>query len=221
MSGYRLGIDISGTFTDFSLLEEATGALTVFKTPSVPARPEQAIFNGLRILFDEHGIDPAHIGYFVHGTTLAVNTIIQRRGDRMALLVTRGFRDILSIGRHRIPDVFNFFTELPIPLVPRSPRVPQLRHDLHPLVSHLVSEIVLVMSIETEILCGAILMRANDIQPDAAMRQLIQCSPQTGGEIRWPEGGRNGSDDAKPLGHVTEQRNQRQRVALRHRNSIA
>ena len=120
MPGYRLGIDIGGTFTDFSLLEEATGALTVLKTPSVPARPERAIFNGLRQLLDEHGIDPAQITYFVHGTTLAVNTIIQRGGDRMALLVTKGFRDILNIGRHRIPDVFNFFTELPVPLLPRS-----------------------------------------------------------------------------------------------------
>lgn len=120
MAGYRLGIDIGGTFTDFSLLEEATGALTVFKTPSVPSKPEQAIFNGIRQLLDEHGINPAEITYFVHGTTLAVNTIIQRSGDRMALLVTKGFRDILNIGRHRIPDVFNFFTELPVPLLPRS-----------------------------------------------------------------------------------------------------
>ena len=119
MSAYRLGIDIGGTFTDFSLLEEATGTLTVFKTPSIPATPEQAIFNGLRILLDEHGIDPKQINYLVHGTTLAVNTIIQRHGDRTALLVTQGFRDILNIGRHRIPDVFNFFTELPMPLVPR------------------------------------------------------------------------------------------------------
>ena len=84
MTGYRLGIDIGGTFTDFSLLDEATGALTVFKTPSVPGKPEQAIFNGLRQLLDEHGIGPARITYFVHGTTLAVNTIIQRsvRGSR-------------------------------------------------------------------------------------------------------------------------------------------
>jgi N-methylhydantoinase A len=120
MPTYRLGIDIGGTFTDFSLMEEATGALTVFKVPSIPAQPEEAIFAGIRRLVDEHGIDPADIGYFVHGTTLAVNTIIQRRGDRMALLVTKGFRDILNIGRHRIPDVFNFFTELPVPLLPRA-----------------------------------------------------------------------------------------------------
>ncbi len=120
MPTYRLGIDIGGTFTDFSLMEEATGALTVFKVPSVPATPEEAIFTGIRRLVDEHGIDTTDIGYFVHGTTLAVNTIIQRRGDKMALLVTRGFRDILNIGRHRIPDVFNFFTELPVPLLPRA-----------------------------------------------------------------------------------------------------
>ncbi|MFI4987082.1 MAG: hydantoinase/oxoprolinase family protein [Alphaproteobacteria bacterium] len=120
MTGYRLGIDIGGTFTDFSLLDEASGRMTVLKTPSVPARPEEAIFNGIRQLFAEYSVDPRQITYFIHGTTLAVNTIIQRRGDRTALLVTEGFRDILNIGRHRIPDVFNFFTELPVPLLPRA-----------------------------------------------------------------------------------------------------
>jgi N-methylhydantoinase A len=120
MPSYRLGIDIGGTFTDFSLLDEATGKTTALKTPSIPARPEEAIFNGIRQLFTEFNIDPRHITYFIHGTTLAVNTIIQRRGHRTALLVTKGFRDILNIGRHRIPDVFNFFTELPVPLLPRS-----------------------------------------------------------------------------------------------------
>ncbi|HUN46818.1 MAG TPA: hydantoinase/oxoprolinase family protein, partial [Stellaceae bacterium] len=113
-------IDIGGTFTDFSLLDEATGRMTALKTPSVPAKPEEAIFNGIRQLFTEFDVDPRRITYFIHGTTLAVNTIIQRRGDRTALLVTKGFRDILNIGRHRIPDVFNFFTELPVPLLPRS-----------------------------------------------------------------------------------------------------
>jgi N-methylhydantoinase A len=120
MTGYRLGIDIGGTFTDFSLLDEASGRMIALKTPSIPAKPEEAIFNGVRQLFSDYSIDPKRITYFIHGTTLAVNTIIQRRGDRTALLVTKGFRDILNIGRHRIPDVFNFFTELPVPLLPRS-----------------------------------------------------------------------------------------------------
>jgi len=120
MAGYRLGIDIGGTFTDFSLLDESTGRVSVLKTPSVASKPEEAIFDGIRQLLADHAVDPRHIRYFIHGTTLAVNTIIQRRGHICALLVTKGFRDILNIGRHRIPDVFNFFTELPVPLVPRA-----------------------------------------------------------------------------------------------------
>src|SRR5439155_25775269 len=68
----------------------------------------------------EPGAVPPPIGAFVHGTTLAVNTIIERKGARAALFITEGFRDVLNIGRHRIPDVFNFFSELPAPLVPRA-----------------------------------------------------------------------------------------------------
>ena len=120
MGTYRLGIDIGGTFTDFCLLEEETGRISVLKTPSVPERPEQAILNGLTTLFKDKSIKPHEIRYFIHGTTLAVNTIIQRAGARTALLVTAGFRDVLKIARLRIPDLFNFMTEVPAPLVPRS-----------------------------------------------------------------------------------------------------
>ena len=75
---------------------------------------------GCRSCSTDHGVKPEEIRYFIHGTTLAVNTVIQRAGARTAFLMTEGFRDILNIGRHRLPDVFNFFTELPEPLVPRS-----------------------------------------------------------------------------------------------------
>src|SRR3954453_10955893 len=71
-------------------------------------------------MFSDFPVRPKEILYFIHGTTLAVNTVIQRSGASTAFLVTEGFRDILTIGRHRIPDVFNFFTELPRPLVPRA-----------------------------------------------------------------------------------------------------
>ena len=118
--GKRLGVDIGGTFTDFALLDEASGALTVLKVPSTPARPSGSVVAGIEDLRRRHRLDTAAIGAFVHGTTLAVNTIIERKGARAALLITRGFRDVLNIGRHRIPDVFNFFAELPAPLVPRA-----------------------------------------------------------------------------------------------------
>src|SRR5216684_3242979 len=120
MTAYRLGIDIGGTFTDFALVDESTGHIQVMKVPSRPERPEQSVFDGIKRLHTELDVQPGEIRFFIHGTTLAVNTIIQRSGARTALLVTEGFRDILTIARHRIPDVFNFFTELPKPLVSRS-----------------------------------------------------------------------------------------------------
>jgi N-methylhydantoinase A len=120
MATRRLGVDIGGTFTDFSLLDERTGELRVLKTSSVRDKPALAVFEGTRRLLAEERLAPEDIGYFIHGTTLAVNTVIERTGARVALLVTAGFRDVLNIARHRIPDIFNFFTELPAPLVPRA-----------------------------------------------------------------------------------------------------
>lgn len=116
---YRLGIDIGGTFTDLVLMNERTGDMLTLKTPSVPRDPARAVLNGVRELIDQHGIDPAEIGYFVHGTTIAVNTVIERSGSLTGLLVTRGFKDILEIGRLRLPDPTNYFVEKPKPLTPR------------------------------------------------------------------------------------------------------
>ena len=116
---YRLGIDIGGTFTDLVLMDEASGEMLSFKTPSVPDDPAQAVLNGIELLRREHGIAPASIGYFVHGTTLGLNTVIQRAGARTGLLVTKGFRDILEIGRLRLSDPTNFYVEKVKPLVAR------------------------------------------------------------------------------------------------------
>ena len=120
MSGYRLGVDIGGTFTDFALLDEATGQLAVLKLASTPERPAASVGDGVTALTERQGVSPEAIRAFVHGTTLAVNTVIERKGAVAGLLITQGFRDVLGIGRHRIPDVFNFFAELPAPLVPRA-----------------------------------------------------------------------------------------------------
>lgn len=117
---HRLGVDIGGTFTDFALLDEQTGEITALKYPSNRGRPAASVLAGWDRILKEQSVDPAQLGYFTHGTTLAVNTILQRNGAKTALMVTRGLRDVLAIGRHRLPDIFNFFTELPIPLVPRS-----------------------------------------------------------------------------------------------------
>ena len=101
MPRYRLGIDIGGTFTDFSLLNEDTGQLTGFKSPTVPADPAAGVLEGLEALVAELGIAPGDIAYLVHGTTIAVNTVIERNGAALGLLVTRGFGDVLELQRRR------------------------------------------------------------------------------------------------------------------------
>jgi N-methylhydantoinase A len=117
--GYRLGIDIGGTFTDFSLLDEATGELSGFKSPTVPGDPGRGVLDGLRALVSERALDPASIDYLVHGTTIAINTVIQRNGAALGLLVTAGFGDVLEIQRLRLASPVNFTATRPAPLIPR------------------------------------------------------------------------------------------------------
>ncbi|MGH7264563.1 MAG: hydantoinase/oxoprolinase family protein [Candidatus Rokuibacteriota bacterium] len=119
MPPYRLGIDIGGTFTDFSLFDEGTGELIGFKSPTVPADPARGLLDGLRALGREHPFDPAGLRYLVHGTTIAINTVIQRNGARLGLLVTRGFGDVLEIQRLRLASPVNFTATRPLPLIPR------------------------------------------------------------------------------------------------------
>ncbi len=127
---YRLGIDIGGTFTDLSVLDSQSGHRFGFKTPTVPQDPAQGVANGIALLA-EHGVRPQDIEYFVHGTTIAVNAIIQRSGAHVALLVTEGFRDVLEIGRLRLPIPFSFYSQRVAPLLPREVVLPvheRIRH---------------------------------------------------------------------------------------------
>ncbi|MGN8646505.1 hydantoinase/oxoprolinase family protein [Gracilibacillus sp. HCP3S3_G5_1] len=117
-SRYRLGIDIGGTFTDLILLDQSNGKMISKKTPTVTDDPTQGITNGLQA-FKDMGISPEKIEYFVHGTTIGLNTIIQRNGAKVAFLVTEGFRDMLSFQRLRLPIPYDFRSRHPEPLVPR------------------------------------------------------------------------------------------------------
>ncbi|MGE0213581.1 MAG: hydantoinase/oxoprolinase family protein [Parvibaculaceae bacterium] len=118
-SRYRLGVDIGGTFTDVLLMEETTGRLVALKVASTRDAPENAIIAGLQSLKDRHGIDPARIAYFSHGTTLGVNTLLERNGAEVGLITTRGFRDILELRRLRLPKANDLFAPRPQSLVPR------------------------------------------------------------------------------------------------------
>lgn len=119
MAKFRLGVDIGGTFTDFCLLNEETGELIGLKTPSTPKEPAAAVDKGLTILKAERYLEMRDINHFVHGGTIAVNTLIQRNGANLSLFATEGFSDILEIRRMRMPDAFNLLGKWPSNLIPR------------------------------------------------------------------------------------------------------
>jgi N-methylhydantoinase A len=116
---YSIGIDIGGTFTDFSVVEQASGRAINLKVPTDRAAPAAGVMEGLAALARDHGVAAAEVASFVHGTTIALNTLIERNGARLGLLVTRGFRDLLVIARLRMPTPHNWRTGRPAPLLPR------------------------------------------------------------------------------------------------------
>ena len=120
---YRIGVDVGGTFTDFTLLDQITGDIRFFKISSTPDDPSQAIEEGLRVALSEYRMEPAEVAYLGHGTTVATNIVIERRGARTGLLTTKGFRDVLELGRQARPSIYDYRVEKPPPLVPRDLRL--------------------------------------------------------------------------------------------------
>ena len=115
---WMIGADIGGTFADFVARDSASGRLLALKVLTTPHDPGKDVGEGLRRLAGE-GLDGAAVTRFVHGTTVGVNTVIQRRGATIALFTTAGFTDILELARLRMPNPYSLFCERPPPLVPR------------------------------------------------------------------------------------------------------
>ncbi|HXH21278.1 MAG TPA: hydantoinase/oxoprolinase family protein, partial [Dehalococcoidia bacterium] len=105
-----LGVDVGGTFTDFYFLDG--GRIQVHKRPSTPSSPADAVLAGI----SENGWRPSEV---VHGSTVATNTVLERRGPRTAFVATRGFKDLLAIGRQARPKLYDLEPSRPRPLVPR------------------------------------------------------------------------------------------------------
>ena len=126
----RIGVDVGGTFTDFVLVDEARGRVLTGKRLTTPEDPGRAILDGLDRLLREAGAGIGDVRQIVHGTTLVTNIVIERKGARIGLITTRGFRDSLEMGREMRYDLYDLFLEKPEPLVPRPRRhaVTQ-RHD--------------------------------------------------------------------------------------------
>ena len=117
--GYRVGVDIGGTFTDFCVFDEQTRDLHTLKVLSTPDRPGAEMVDGLTEIQRRYGVAPETVVYFTHGTTVGVNTVIQRRGVNLCLITTREFEDVLEVARLKMPDPYDLFSRRPPPLVPR------------------------------------------------------------------------------------------------------
>ncbi len=119
---YRIGVDVGGTFTDFTIFDGASGEVYFHKVPSTRHDPSEAIATGLRQLLDDHGLAAEKVSYLGHGTTVATNIVIERRGARAGMLTTRGFRDALELGRQARPSIYDYRVQKPPVLIPRDRR---------------------------------------------------------------------------------------------------
>lgn len=119
-SAARVGIDIGGTFTDIVL--ETGGRQVSAKVLTTPAAPEEAIIGGLHQVCAKAGVAPGAIGQIIHGTTLATNALIERRGAKTALITTQGFRDVIEMRTESRFEQYDLNLVLPEPLLPRQSR---------------------------------------------------------------------------------------------------
>jgi len=118
----RIGVDVGGTFTDIVCFDEERQSLRLLKVPSTPGEPNRAVVDGAMRILQETDRLPGSIQFFIHGTTVATNAILERKGAPVALLVTEGFRDVLYVMRQDRPRLYDYFQQRPEPLVPRNLR---------------------------------------------------------------------------------------------------
>src|SRR5436190_4717021 len=119
-SRYRLGVDVGGTHTDLVLLDTATGELLIEKVSSTPKNPALGVLNGVA-KFIGRGIAPDDIGFFAHGTTITTNALLEMRGAKVGLLITRGYRAVQEIqNQARDGNLFDYFYAKPTPIAPQS-----------------------------------------------------------------------------------------------------
>ena len=121
-AGYRVGVDVGGTFTDFVLIDEGSGRSFLGKRLTTPQDPAIGVIDGLGSVLEEAGVAAPDINIAIHGTTLITNALIERTGAKTAFLTTEGFRDVPEMGTEVRYDIYDLFLKKPEPLVPRNLR---------------------------------------------------------------------------------------------------
>ena len=119
-SRFRLGVDVGGTHTDLVLLDVSTGDLMVEKVSSTPKNPALGVLDGVARII-ARGIRPQDIGFFAHGTTITTNALLEMRGAKVGLFITKGFRAVQEVqNQARDGNLFDYFYEKPVPIAPQS-----------------------------------------------------------------------------------------------------
>ena len=118
-----VGVDVGGTFTDVILTDMKTGRHYIHKLPSTPGNQEVAVIEGIQQLHEKYKLAPEDIALVVHGTTVATNAMLERKGARVVLLTTKGLEDVLEIGRQHREDIYSLAASRPTPLVERENRI--------------------------------------------------------------------------------------------------
>ena len=115
---YMIGVDVGGTFTDFSVFNRETGELFNYKDSSTPADPSRAIVKGIKDVLEIKKAGAEEVSYLAHGTTVGTNALIEKKGCRLGLITTKGFKDLMEIGTQRRPSLYNLRAPKPYPLIP-------------------------------------------------------------------------------------------------------
>ncbi len=179
----RVGIDVGGTFTDV-LLVDTTGKRWHVKVRSTPNDPSQGVITGLQKVLGEASVKPSEVNFLLHGTTVATNTVLQHKGAKVSLLLTKGFEDLLEIGRQQRPSLYDLMVDRNPPLVPRSrcygvpERITSDGTILNPLNDQTVTKIIskAVKSAESIAVC-LLFSYANPIHENKLLSKINQESP--------------------------------------------
>lgn len=194
----RMGVDVGGTFTDLIFYDDESGEVLVAKEPTTPSSPEEGVVRAVEATVAEERIGSTQ--YFLHGTTVGLNALLERKGAVVGMLSTRGFRDVLEIRRGDRDEMYNLFWAPPPPLVPRRRRLPvteRIRADgtIHtPLDAEDIRKAVEVFRAE-DVACVAVAFinayanPEHELAAERALREFgfegeISLSHQVSGEYR-------------------------------------
>ena len=108
-----IGVDVGGTFTDIVFTDTEVNRTIIHKVPTTPGDPSDGVMSGLAELCERNHIDRATIDHVLHGTTIATNAVLEHKGARTGMVTTKGYRDILHIGRHQRPQHYSIMQEIP------------------------------------------------------------------------------------------------------------